>query len=222
VNQSPVPISVIETARLRLRGPVAEDLDNCETCYANPAVVRYLPKRSITPRERAASALSFLEGLWLQPDAGFSWVIARKAIEDDGKAAGSAKDSASADGRFVGWCAVERSAHTGEPELRYTLDEPYWGQGYATEAARAAVRYGFERAGWERITAAIIPGNEASRRVLEHIGFEYEKDIDYYAKTGDTTIVMDSPMIPAFALRREQFAPGDAPYHVIEFDGDQQ
>jgi hypothetical protein len=84
---------------------------------------------------------------------------------------------------------------------------------------RAAVRCSFERAGWKRITAASIPGNEASRRVLERVGFEYEKDIDYYAKTGDTTIMIDSPMIPAFALRQERFASGDAPYHAVDFIG---
>jgi ribosomal-protein-alanine N-acetyltransferase len=214
---SPVLIPIIETARLRLRGPVPADLDACEALYANPAVLRYLAKRSITPRERAANALRFVEDRWLRPEGGFAWVI---ASQDGGE---GVEDGARPDGRFVGWCAVEQSgnaAWAGEVELRYALDEPYWGRGYATEAARAAVRYGLERAGWDPIVAAIIPGNEASRRVLEHLGFEYEKDVDYYALTGDTSIELDSPMIPSFTLRRERFTSGDAPYRVLAAESD--
>ena len=74
------------------------------------------------------------------------------------------------------------------------------------------VRYGFENQAWARVVAAIIPGNIASRRVLEHLGFVYEKDVNYYEMSGDTTIEMDSPIVPYFAL--ERFAPGDAFYRV--------
>jgi len=62
--------------------------------------------------------------------------------------------------------------------------------------------------------AALNPGNSASRRVLEHLGFVYEKDVNYYEMTGDTTMEMDSPIVPYFVLRREQFAPGAAVYRV--------
>lgn len=117
-------------------------------------------------------------------------------------------------GEIMGWCGAGPSAGDGEIELVYMLGKPFWGQGFATEAARAVVRYGFENQSWDRIVAAIIPGNVASRRVLEHLGFVYEKDVNYYETSGDSTIEMDSPIVPFFALQRERFAPGAALYRV--------
>jgi ribosomal-protein-alanine N-acetyltransferase len=59
-------------------------------------------------------------------------------------------------------------------ELGYWLGAPHWGKGYATEAAREIVRYGFETLDLHRIHACYFAGNEASRRVLEKIGMRYE------------------------------------------------
>ncbi len=67
---------------------------------------------------------------------------------------------------------------------------------------------------WQRIVAAIIPGNVASRRVLEHLGFVYEKDVDYVEMTGDSTLEMDSPTVPFFALSRARYTPAAFTYRV--------
>jgi RimJ/RimL family protein N-acetyltransferase len=50
------------------------------------------------------------------------------------------------------------------------------GRGLATEAARASLGFGFDRAGLERIVAFAVPENMASRRVMEHLGMQYEAD----------------------------------------------
>jgi ribosomal-protein-alanine N-acetyltransferase len=67
-----------------------------------------------------------------------------------------------------------------------------WGQGLASEAAQAALAYGFERVGLERIIALTRPENIASRRVMEKLGMRYEKNLQifhleavYYAITRD-------------------------------------
>jgi RimJ/RimL family protein N-acetyltransferase len=120
---------------------------------------------------------------------------------------------------LIGWSGAGPSAATGEVELVYSLGKPYWGQGFATEAARAVARYSFENRAWDPIVAAIIPGNSASQRVLEHLGFVYEKDVNYDEMTGDTTMEMDSPIVPYFVLWRERFAPGDAFYRVKDAAG---
>jgi ribosomal-protein-alanine N-acetyltransferase len=194
----PTPVPEIETERLVLRGPSPDDLDAWAACYANAEVVRYLPKRDLAPRARAQRVSSFVSSLWTQGAAGgFGWVIARKA-----------------GGQFIGLCQLEQIAGANEAELSYLFDQPYWGQGFATEAARAAVRYGFEHSAWDRIVAATLPQNVASRRVLAHLGFVYEKDVNYYEFTGDDTMRLDSPMVPYFALARERFAPGDAFYRL--------
>lgn len=58
--------------------------------------------------------------------------------------------------------------------LGYALGLDYWGQGYMTEAVRAAVRFGFGQMGLDLISATCYPDNPASRRVLEKCGFQYE------------------------------------------------
>lgn len=59
-------------------------------------------------------------------------------------------------------------------ELGYWLGQPFWGRGFATEAAAAIVRYGFEIRGLNRVFAYCVRRNIASRRVLEKIGMRHE------------------------------------------------
>ena len=59
-------------------------------------------------------------------------------------------------------------------ELGYWIGVPYWGHGYATEAAGAVVRYGFERTQLNRIFAGHFKHNPASGKVLQKIGMKYE------------------------------------------------
>lgn len=59
-------------------------------------------------------------------------------------------------------------------ELGYWIGRPYWGQGYATEAARAVVAWGFEELGLHRIHAHHFSRNPASGRVLQKLGMYHE------------------------------------------------
>lgn len=59
-------------------------------------------------------------------------------------------------------------------ELGYWIGVPYWGNGYATEAARAVVKYGFETLGMHRIFAGHFANNPASAGVLRKIGMRHE------------------------------------------------
>ncbi len=59
------------------------------------------------------------------------------------------------------------------PEIGYWLGVPYWGQGYATEAARAVIDYAFEEFGSTELRAGARVVNPASRRVLEKCGFQW-------------------------------------------------
>lgn len=62
----------------------------------------------------------------------------------------------------------------GRAELGYWIGVPYWGKGYATEAARALVEYGFGTLGLHRIFAGHVAGNSASAGVLRKIGMRHE------------------------------------------------
>jgi RimJ/RimL family protein N-acetyltransferase len=77
-----------------------------------------------------------------------------------------------ADGTLIGGCGIH-PGHAGDPEPGYWLGVPYWGHGYATEAARALVDHAFGRMGCERLTSRARVSNPTSRRVLEKCGFQW-------------------------------------------------
>jgi ribosomal-protein-alanine N-acetyltransferase len=81
-----------------------------------------------------------------------------------------------ASGELIGHCGLRYIADISETEVLYAFGKDFWGRGYATEAARESVAYGFDRVGLERIIGLAIPENIASCKVLEHCGLEYEKD----------------------------------------------
>ncbi|PYV57406.1 MAG: GNAT family N-acetyltransferase [Acidobacteria bacterium] len=78
------------------------------------------------------------------------------------------------DGRLCGGIGLHPDDQHQRAELGYWIGVPFWGNGYAIEAARAVVRYGFEHLNFNRIFAAHFAGNDASARVLQKIGMQYE------------------------------------------------
>ena len=78
------------------------------------------------------------------------------------------------DGALLGAVGLTPDVANQSAELGYWIGKPYWGQGYATEAARALVRFGFERLGLNRIYAHHFAHNPASGRVLQKAGLSYE------------------------------------------------
>jgi RimJ/RimL family protein N-acetyltransferase len=77
-------------------------------------------------------------------------------------------------GEFIGWCGLKYYADVNEYDLGYRYFEEHWGRGYATEAARAVLRYGIEHLRGARIVGKAMAGNVGSRRVLEKIGLAFE------------------------------------------------
>lgn len=77
----------------------------------------------------------------------------------------------SSSGEIIGSCGLARPEGLQEVELGYIMRRASWGKGFATEAAEACMRYGFNNLGFREIIALTGPENTASRRVLEKIGF---------------------------------------------------
>jgi len=75
-------------------------------------------------------------------------------------------------------------------ELGYWIGKPYWGRGYATEAAKELLRYGFEECGLNRIYATHMTRNPASGRVMEKIGMEQEGKLKEHALKWDEYVDM--------------------------------
>ena len=84
-------------------------------------------------------------------------------------------------GETVGGAALRR-AHVGgrdEVELGYRVAAAWWGRGIATEMASALVGVARDRLGLAELVAFTLPDNLASRRVMEKVGFTYERDIEW-------------------------------------------
>ena len=76
--------------------------------------------------------------------------------------------------QLIGAIGLELHPEHEKAELGYWIGKPYWGQGYATEAAEAVLRYGFESLHLNRIEAYHFTRNLASGRVLQKIGMVHE------------------------------------------------
>ena len=76
-------------------------------------------------------------------------------------------------------------------EIAWRLARAYWGRGYATEAAQAALDYGFEKLGLAEIVALTVPANWRSRRVMERLGMTCAPEDDF-----------DHPSLPEGPLKR--------------------
>jgi RimJ/RimL family protein N-acetyltransferase len=79
-------------------------------------------------------------------------------------------------GEAIGFCGLQPLAETTEIEIGWWLARSWWGLGLATEAARAAMRDGFERAGLDRIVAIALPENSASIHIMQKLGMHFERE----------------------------------------------
>jgi RimJ/RimL family protein N-acetyltransferase len=155
-------VTPIETLRLRLRPFALTDLDALAAILADPEVMRYMPGGRPIPREQVARNLpARIERL--ARDGFGLWAVERQA-----------------DARLIGQCGLFHLDNTPEIEVAYLLDRACWGQGLASEAASAALRYGFETLGLPRIVGVALPANGASCRVLEKIGLRFERPARHY------------------------------------------
>lgn len=75
-------------------------------------------------------------------------------------------------GELIGICGFTLE-DSGDAELGYWIGKPYWGHGYATEAARAVMAHGFAKSGVRRFVCKHLTGNDASASVIRKLGFKY-------------------------------------------------
>ncbi len=78
----------------------------------------------------------------------------------------------------LGWCGLKFHPDNGENDLGYRLFKKHWNKGYATEASHLSLQYGFRRLGLESVIARADKENKASIRVMNKLGFKYEKDFE--------------------------------------------
>jgi len=152
----PAEIPILETERLRLRGFTADNLDLLFSLYSNPDVMFFLGDGQPLSREKTQERLTATLFRWTQLGIPM-WAVFRKT-----------------DGIFLGRCGFQ-IFNLQEIELAYTLLPAAWGQGYATEAARACLDQFFAMSEEDRIVSRTRPTNARSLRVMEKLGFQIEK-----------------------------------------------
>jgi [ribosomal protein S5]-alanine N-acetyltransferase len=80
---------------------------------------------------------------------------------------------------MIGFCGLQPLDGTSEIEIGWWLARAWWGKGLATEAAREALRDGFERARLERIVSIAMRENVASTHIMEKLGMKYERELTH-------------------------------------------
>ncbi len=103
---------------------------------------------------------------------------------------------------FLGYCGLQ--AKPTHIDLGYGLVRTHWGRGFTTEAARAALRHGFEMLGFDLITGLTLPENIGSWRVMEKLGLKFLKRAPY----------QDFPAVLYYTIARADFRP-DASLYIF-------
>jgi RimJ/RimL family protein N-acetyltransferase len=146
---------VIETERLTLRPLTADDLDAWFALHSDDRVNRFVGAYS---RKQTAARLTHIEKQWAERGHGLYAVELKSS------------------GEFIGRCGLNYWEQFDEIEAGWTFKAETWGRGYATEAARACVEWGFATLDAPYFTAMIRPGNTPSVRVAQRLGFTVRRE----------------------------------------------
>jgi ribosomal-protein-alanine N-acetyltransferase len=145
-------IPTIETERLTLRPLREADATALFEISQDPDVVRFVGDRHVPTLQEAWRAVAGWIGHWALRGCG-QWAIEERSS-----------------GRFIGRAGIINPADWPGPEVGYLLGRPWWGHGYATEAATAAMDWGFREIGFADLLSLIDPENQASIAVATRLG----------------------------------------------------
>lgn len=166
----------MRTSRLALRRWQEADVEAFADLAADPAVMEFL--RPLAEPGACAAWIAVVHAHWRKHGFG-QWVV-----EIPGEASFIG---------VVGLSTIAYQAHfTPAVEVAWRFARAYWGRGYATEAAHAALDYGFETLSLTEIVAVTVPANLRSRRVMERLGMIRTPEDDF-----------NHPNIPDGPLKRQ-------------------
>jgi RimJ/RimL family protein N-acetyltransferase len=159
-----ISIPTIETERLLLRPFRQDDLDEFAALNADPEVVKYLGAGKPWSREETWMQMASFLGHWELRGYGL-WAVEERSSR-----------------KFIGRIGLLNPEGWSSLELAWTLTRSRWGQGFATEGARAALEYAFNVVKLDHIVSLIDSRNLPSIRVAERVGEKLEERIELRGK----------------------------------------
>jgi [ribosomal protein S5]-alanine N-acetyltransferase len=153
------------TPRLILRELLPSDDKGMFELDSDPEVMRYIGVKPFDTIEQSREVIEMVRQQYIDNGIG-RWAVIEKSTND-----------------FIGWAGLklvtkETNGHTNFYDLGYRLIRRHWGKGFATEAARASLAYGFDTMKLHTICATADMENTASRNVLEKVGMKYINTFD--------------------------------------------
>jgi len=152
----------IQTNRLLLRPLLPIDAQALHRIYQTEGVLQYFPNPVPPPLEKLERFVAGQQAHWEEHGYG-NWGVLPEGEQE-----------------IVGWAGLQYLPELEETEVGLLLDCPFWGKGYATEAALASLDFGFERFHLDHIIALVHPDNLASRRVIEKCGMSYVESLSLW------------------------------------------
>ena len=153
--------TLIETKRLFLQEITLDDKVEMFQLHSNPEVQKYTGEPPIESMEKMEEAIKIRIPNYKKYGYG-RWATFLK----DGK-------------QFIGWAGLAYLPEFDEIDLGYRFLPKYWGSGYATEAAQAILKYGFETLNLNRIIAIAMKENKGSINVMKKVGMAFDKFAPY-------------------------------------------
>lgn len=153
---------MFETEKLILRKFEESDVEAVFAMRSDADLMRFI--REPQNRQETINWLKLVSSHWEDEKIGFCAVIEKSS------------------GKLIGWCGLWVLKETKETEVGYAIAKGFWGKGFASEAARAFLKYGFVELNLEKIVAVARPENTASRRVMEKLGMSYDYIGEFYGR----------------------------------------
>ncbi|MCH2192700.1 GNAT family N-acetyltransferase [Kordia sp.] len=157
----------IETERLIIRDLTEQDLDGMFAMDSDPEVHKYLGNKPIKEKAEALKYIKSAQQQYVERGIG-RWAMELRET-----------------GEFIGWCGLRLytdytfNNRTNFHDIGYRLRREFWGNGYATEASVACLRYAFQNLKLDAVYGITEMGNAASHRILLKIGLNYIEDFYY-------------------------------------------
>lgn len=153
----------IYTERLYLRKISLKDAEILFNYWSDPEVTKYLNVTTFKNIEQAYSMIRALNSLYNNKE-GFRWAIVTKK-----------------DNNVIGTCGYNNwIKKSSRGEIGYELGKEYWGKGYASEAVKEIIKYGFKNMNLNRIEAFTVPEATSSINLLKKLGFKQEGTLRQY------------------------------------------